>query len=105
MSSIVTVGPDGAVAAVYDDELAEVLRDLGSFEVRRASHVEFDGVLQGWMIEMTEYGGFVAGPFRTRQAAVLWEVAYLETRLAGGGDAEAGVAAARAAQAVEGKNG
>ena len=98
MSSIVTVSPDGTVEAVYDDELADVLKDLGSFDVRRASHVEYDSFSEGWLVEMLEPERFCVGPFGLRREALAWEVEYLEQRLAGASDSEAALAAVKVSE-------
>ena len=37
---LLAVHPDGAVAAIYDDQLLPVLAELGRTTIRRASHVE-----------------------------------------------------------------
>lgn len=89
---------DGTATAIYSDGLAEYLRDLspdGTIVVRRASSVEFDSDLQGWVVfvngsvgergvlcaekktpGINQPGGCCAHP--TREAALAAEVAYLE---------------------------
>lgn len=85
---------DGTVVAVHDDALADALCRLGRLEVRRASTVEFDNEVQGWMVEVTAYRNsdgqpIIVGPFGDRAWALAWERAYLEARLAGADDASA----------------
>jgi hypothetical protein len=86
---VVTFGDDGGFEAIYDDDLLEALRDLGSFDVTRASHVEpHDG---GWIADMAPVQGPVLYsngeswdmndstlvPFETRAAALAAEVKWL----------------------------
>lgn len=80
---------DGTVTALHDDDLAGALRGLGPLDVRRASTVEFDHGLQGWLIELAEpadVSGVLIGPFGRREAALAYERVYLEARLAGQDD-------------------
>jgi len=97
---IVVIGQDGRIQSVHDDALAEALHGFGKLDIRRASQVEYDNQLEGWVIEMLEYGGFFVGPFRLRASALAWEVAYLEKRLSGFSDSEASLAATQVSDAV-----
>ena len=95
---------DGTVTALHDDDLAGALRGLGPLDVRRASTVEFDNDLQGWMIEFAEpadVAGVRVGPFPRRAEALGYERVYLEARLAGRGDAAASREAGRALRGVK----
>lgn len=65
------------VEAIYSDELIDVLSELGSVYVRRASHVEpCDG---GWSADMSPVGGPVLGAFPKRQDAIDAEIDWLKT--------------------------
>lgn len=79
MASVaLSIGGGGVVRAIYADELAEVLGDLGGAPgIRRASHVEprADGQ---WEADLGPVGGPVLGPFRFRRDALAAEVQWLE---------------------------
>ena len=63
------------VEAIYSDELIDVLSELGSVSVRRASHVEpCDG---GWSADMSPVGGPVLSGFSKRQEAIDAEIEWL----------------------------
>jgi len=62
-------------AAVYDDEIADVLPTLGTFNIARASHVEPVG--GAWIADMSPSGGDVIGPFPLRADALAAERAWL----------------------------
>jgi hypothetical protein len=101
MSSI-SIDLTGTVWCLYDDDIAGVLQEVGVLDVQRASNVEFDNLAQGWLIFMVKnetlgLPEFIVGPFAKRAEALVWEVLYLEARLAGKSDAEASLAAARGA--------
>lgn len=94
----VVIEPDGTVTGLYSDALAGALRGIGPLDVRRASSLEFDNGLQGWVVEFAEpadVAGVRVGPFRLREEAARYERAYLDVRLVGGTDAEAMVVASR----------
>ncbi|MCK4342691.1 MAG: hypothetical protein KAY37_13320 [Phycisphaerae bacterium] len=42
------ITPDGCICGLYTDDVQ--LRQLGALKVRRASHVEFDGRQQSWLV-------------------------------------------------------
>ena len=63
--------------AVYDDEIADVLPRLGTYAVRRASHVEPCG--NGWTADMKPMGGPVLGPYHLRSQALAAEREWLST--------------------------
>jgi len=70
------VEPNGEVRFVYDDELAEIVRQVGPLEVRRASHVEPVG--DGWSADLSPVGGpTIEPPFGSRAAALAYEVEWL----------------------------
>jgi hypothetical protein len=65
------------VEAIYSDELIDVLSELGSVSVRRASHVEpCDG---GWSADMSPVGGPVLSGFSKRQDAIDAEIKWLKS--------------------------
>ena len=72
------VEPSGEIRFVYDDELAELVREVGPVEVRRASHVEPDDIWTGfWTADLRPAGGVLAAGFETRRAALDFEVRWL----------------------------
>lgn len=98
MSSLdLFIAEDGQVQSIYSDTLAEVFEGE-TLDTQRASHVEPHPSKGGWVADMTPTGEEVllganglwytgAGgwdlvePFRTRQAALDAEVAWLTDRL------------------------
>jgi len=60
---------NGETRLIYDDDLAEIARELGSVEITRASHVEptTEGL---WNADMSPVGGGILGPFQTRAQAL-----------------------------------
>jgi hypothetical protein len=65
------------VEAIYSDELIDVLSELGSVSVRRASHVEpCNG---GWSADMSPVGGPVLEVFSKRQDAIDAEIEWLKS--------------------------
>jgi hypothetical protein len=77
MELVVDAG--GGVRCVYGEELD--LRELGSLQITRASHVEPD---RGgfWWADMGPVGGPVLGPFRNRTEAIQAEREWLASQLA-----------------------
>jgi hypothetical protein len=74
--SEVYVSPNGMMRFIYDDDVASVVQDLGSLDVRRASHVEpCEG---GWEADLSPVSGPTLGPFTTRKAALEAEVEWLK---------------------------
>lgn len=80
-NAIKVVFHDHTFQTVYDDALADVLPRLGTYEVKRASHVEPhpDG---GWIADMRPSGGPVllapnGAPFALRAHALDAERAWL----------------------------
>jgi hypothetical protein len=65
MELVVDAG--GSVRCIYDEALD--LRELGTLQITRASHVEPDA--EGfWWADMGPSGGPVLGPFRSRSEAL-----------------------------------
>jgi hypothetical protein len=80
----VLVEPDGAVKFIYDDDLIEVLGELGVARIARASHVEPSEDSPGeWMVDMSLTTGEATqlGPFSTRREAIAAEVNFLREYL------------------------
>jgi hypothetical protein len=70
---------DGGVARfIYDEEIADMLDDLGPSVTRRASNVEPLDHGKGWTADMSLVGGALFGPFATRSDALKFEVAWLK---------------------------
>ncbi len=67
---------DGRMAFIYDDAGAGVAREVGTLDIRRASHVEptLDG---GWVADMSPVEGPLLGPYMTRAEALEREVEWL----------------------------
>jgi hypothetical protein len=73
---------DGTVQFVYNDQIAQALKSMGTISIRRASHVEptEDG---RWTADLSPVSGtpLVLGPFSTRQEALDAEVKWLSEHL------------------------
>jgi hypothetical protein len=70
MSTLVlTINPDGAGSCLYS-ELID-LQSIGSLDIRRASHIEFNNTTQRW--EVKNLRGNVLFFAKTRIACVEWE--------------------------------
>lgn len=68
---------DGKAEFIYDDRHATLIKRLGgSYDVQRASHVEWNPT-DGWYADMGPSGGPVLTGFATRQAALDAEVNWL----------------------------
>ena len=74
---ILIVDPDGQVSGLYTDALE--LAALGELEVTRASHVEFDGAAQEWVISLLD--GEVVGSRKRRVDALALERELLQARM------------------------
>ena len=66
--------------AVYSDDLAPILAELGPLHVERASHVEFDNTHAQWGV-WSQAGRDTGRRFSTRAEALAWEVAHIFTLL------------------------
>lgn len=82
----ITFEVDGRIKFIYDDTVAEVMREVGGkLNVKRASHVEptvcdlYEGgpKFDGWQADMSPVGGPVLGPYGTRGQALDAERNYL----------------------------
>ena len=60
----------GEAVFLYDDALSPVL-DIGQATIKRASHVEPEGLQ--WVADMSPLGGPKSKPFNTREEALQWE--------------------------------
>jgi hypothetical protein len=74
----ITVEVDGRIKFIYDDSVAEVMQEVGTLEVKRASHVEFDNSDGFWWADMSPVGGPRMGPFNLRHTALEVERVWLE---------------------------
>lgn len=73
----IAVGVDGKASFIYNDELADFLKE-GDATIHRVSNVEpAEG--GGWTATMLD--GMVLGPFALRQEALEAEVAYLKEQM------------------------
>ena len=66
------IDANGAVTAMYADDLLQVFKPLGHIEVTRASHVEYDPTAQAWGV-WNRVGQDTKQRFETREAALAWE--------------------------------
>lgn len=74
------IRPGGKTQCIYDEKLD--LAQLGEIAIRRASHVEPDPKVPGnWFVDLSPVGGPAVRGFATRQAALDYEVAWIESRL------------------------
>jgi hypothetical protein len=75
----VTFEVDGRIKFIYDDFVAEITREVGQLNIRRASHVEPTGPDGLWLADMSPVGGPALGPFMTRTIALQEERLWLIT--------------------------
>lgn len=68
--------PDGSARFVHDDDVAEVMAEVGALTVRRASHVEPDGEGK-WYADLSPVGGPMLAGFDRRGQALAAEHAWL----------------------------
>ena len=61
------VDADGVARCIYDEALN--LREIGTLQITRASHVEPDAAGY-WWADMVPSGGPMPGPFRSRSEAL-----------------------------------
>ena len=74
---------NGSVRCVYTEAID--LSALGTLHIDRASHVEFDNVLQCWLVTWTEASEMRrsdCAKFGSRAEALLWEEAQLIAAMA-----------------------
>lgn len=70
-ASFTLVVRDGKVETIYDDALLPLMRRLGTWTTRRASHVEPEGT--DWYADLSPVQGPKLGPFATREQALAAE--------------------------------
>ena len=73
------ISPNGAITAIYSDDLESLMDQAATKQIVRQSHVEPgpDGM---WYAEMIGDGA-VLGPYKLRAEALAAEVEYLEAKL------------------------
>lgn len=76
-SLLVVVRPGGVVQFLWDDRLAG-LAAHGRATVTRASHVEWDPGVAGWVADLAPSGGPKLGPFARRALALDAERSWIE---------------------------
>jgi hypothetical protein len=64
------------IEAIYSDEAADVLEELGNVSIRRVSHVEPEH--GNWFADMGPIGGPKLGPYSRRSDAIDAEIAWLK---------------------------
>ena len=74
----ILISPDGKSRFIYSDEVASVMREVGTLNTKRASHVEpnEDGE---WMADLSPVGGPLLGPFETRAGALAAESVWIDS--------------------------
>lgn len=72
---------DGDVDCLYTDKIN--LKEIGKLDVSRASTVEWDNDIQGWVVDIL-IDGHKIGPFDSREDALCAEVEYLNGKYLGG---------------------
>ena len=71
-----SIDVNGNVRTIYSDEALELYKALGSYTVKRASHVEPQD--NGWTVDLTPVGGPAPGRiYRHRSAALKAEEQWL----------------------------
>jgi hypothetical protein len=85
------ISPDGCIRGLWTDEIS--FGELGTMQVRRASHVEFDEKRQCWCVRSATHAGLHARMWHwltgngrrtvlhragTRHAALAWEHDHFE---------------------------
>jgi len=82
--TVLAIGTDGAIRAVYSEEidLRGLAAGLGELSIRRASHVEpaADGT---WEADLRPVGGPLLVGFQLRSAALAAELRWLDEHLGG----------------------
>lgn len=74
------VRPSGAAQCLYDEKIE--LHELGSLDIRRASHVEPDEKSPGhWYVDLSPVGGPKMFGFKTRAEALKAEADWLNDRM------------------------
>lgn len=75
----ISICPEGDLIVIYSDPV-KIMIDLGTAIIKRASHVEPSSVGE-WTADLSPMNGPILGPFDTRQAALVAEVAWLQERM------------------------
>lgn len=78
MTHTIRVEADGAICAVYADDLIGVTEAIGDARICRASHVEPAPDGSGWTADLAPMAGPILGPFARRADALAAEVAWLD---------------------------
>ncbi len=76
---VLLITPEGDVETLYTEQID--LRAFGKLRVERASNVEFDDDKQGWRVLYPNNIIMTEEVFATREAALAWEVRYLQKQL------------------------
>lgn len=79
---------EGGVRIIYDDAAMEMMKSLGTPDVKRATHVEYDNKLQKWVAVLADMGpdnigkpGTVIAITDKRQEAIDAELEYLRINM------------------------
>ena len=75
MKAVLRVGPDGTVCGLYTEMID--LAALGYLTVRRATTIEFDNIMQDWLV--CDLEGRVLYSASYRQQCLDWEAEHLVT--------------------------
>lgn len=71
------IEPDGTMKFIYDDRFQPLIEEASEHVTCRVSHVEptADG---SWVADLSPINGPTSQPFKLRQDALDWEVAWLK---------------------------
>ena len=78
MEKVLEVDTEGIVRFVWDDSLAEMMRE-GTGKIERASYIEPDGA--GWFVDLSPVGGPVRRGFSLRCEAIAFELDWIRKNL------------------------
>lgn len=71
---------DGSAQCLYDEKIK--LDELGSLDIKRASHVEPDPQSPGyWFVDLSPVGGPCSFGYKTRAAALAAEAKWLNEKM------------------------
>jgi hypothetical protein len=74
-----TITDQGDIVTLYDDALHKL--NLGRLTMQRASHVEFNPLLQEWEVSLADHTGEVVFRHPSRVTCLAWERNYFNERL------------------------
>jgi hypothetical protein len=76
IEEVIITSPDGSSSVKVYDESG--IGSIGEVErMKRASHVDYDNNLKGWVADMSPLGGSLLGPFKLHSEAIRAERIYI----------------------------